>query len=339
MKKARDLNYRLPLLALLTALLAISVAGCNETIQTGNYPADASLHKLVPEATNIIRNSLLDEDPHIRTNAIEVVAATRQLQLMPTVERLLTDEIVPVRFAAALAAGDTKYRDAKRTLNILYKSSDENTRLAAAYALYKLGDKSKLLVIGEAIASKDMKLRANAALLLGKSGDKSSLKLLYWAKEADDSEDNVRFQAVEAIARLGDEKIYPKLWTMILNINADDRILGLQAMGALGTEQARGALTSQLSDEILEVRLVAAEQLGKLGHPTGEPEVLDVFAKNLTANMEKKDAERVNALTALAIGQIRTAKLTKYLPILLKDKSKLVRLAAAKAVFLCQMPR
>jgi HEAT repeat protein len=182
-----------------------------------------------------------------------------------------------------------------------------------------------------------MQIRANAALLLDKCGNKEILKLLYWALQDKDSDDKVRFQAAEAIARLGDERIYPKLWTMILNVNADDRILGVESMGALGTEQARGALTTQLSDEVLEVRLAAAQQLGRLGFTTGEPEVLAVLTNDLTAKMDQADAERVNILAALAIGQIRTPALTKFLPKLLNNKSKFVQIAAATAVFQCQI--
>ncbi len=338
MKQTNNPYYRTSILVLFCAFVLV---GCNETVQTEGYSNETSMRGLLPQADKIVNDGLLDEDPYIRTTAVEVVATTARMQFMPIVERLLMDKIVPVRFSAALAVGDTKYRDAKSALNALYKSPDDNTRLAAAYALYKLGDKNKLAAFGQAISSKNMSVRANAVFLLGKCGDKSSLTPLYWAKDADDSDDKVRFQAAEAIAKLGDEKIYPKLWTMILNINADDRILGLRAMGALGTELARGALTTALSDpnEVLEVRLVAAEQLGQLGYTDGEPVVLEVFTKNLTENMDNNDAERVKVLTALATGQIRTANLTKYLPKLLKDRSKLVRLAAAKAVFQCQMTR
>jgi HEAT repeat protein len=38
-------------------------------------------------------------------------------------------------------------------------------------------------------------------------------------------------------------------------------------------------------------------------------------------------------MTALAIGQIGTPNLTRYLPDLMENESKFVRLAAAKAVF------
>jgi len=124
---------------------------------------------------------------------------------------------------------------------------------------------------------------------------------------------------------------------MLISGYADVRVVGVGAIGALGTPMAKDILVTMLDDDILEVRLAAAEQLGKLGDTTGEPEVLDVFTKNLIAKLDKKGAERVNVLTALAIGQIGTKPLKKFLPKLLKDKSKFVRIAAAKAVFQCEM--
>ncbi|MHC4665129.1 MAG: HEAT repeat domain-containing protein, partial [Planctomycetota bacterium] len=89
--------------------------------------------------------------------------------------------------------------------------------------------------------------------------------------------------------------------------------------------------------DVLEVRLAAAAQLGMLGDPTGEPEVLDVFRKNPTAGFKKERLEHVNVLTALAIGRIGTARLTRFLPRLLASDSKFVRLAAAMAVFQSEM--
>jgi HEAT repeat protein len=134
---------------------------------------------------------------------------------------------------------------------------------------------------------------------------------------------------------LGDERIFPKLWAMLISTYADDRIMGIRAMGALATVQARNALITMLDDDIVEVRLAAAEQLGMLNSSAGELEVLDVFTKNLTAGLDRNGLERVNVLTALAIGRIGTPKLTNFLPQLLKNQSKFVRIAAAKAVFQC----
>jgi len=69
-------------------------------------------------------------------------------------------------------------------------------------------------------------------------------------------------------------------------------------------------------------------QLGKLGEPIGEPNVLQVLEKSPVTGMDTQG----RVFAALAIGEIGTEPLTKYLPQLLQDPSKPVRLAAAKAI-------
>ena len=337
MKNVRVLNFRLPLVVFNAVLLAFVVFGCNDSAQLTGYPDASWINSLVPEATRIIREGLADKDPHMRAKAIEVVAETKQIKLMPKVQQLLNDDFVPVRFAAALAVGDTEYRFAKDSVKQLLKAPDENTRIAAAYAMKKLGYPESFGILGSALSSNDQTVRANATVLLGKSGEKSALELLYWVKNDEKSDPKVRFQAAEAIARLGDERIYSKLWTMLISKYIENRIMGIKAMGALGTVEAKNALTLKLNDNVLEIRLIAAEQLGMLGYDIGEPEVLDVFRKNLTARLNDRERQRVKALTALVIGQIGTERLKKFLPGLLKDKSKSVRIAAAKAVFQLKM--
>jgi len=336
MKSTKVLNLTLWLSAFGFAFLTFVVFGCNESLQTTvNLPGNINAKDLTSEATRIIQEGLSDDNPLIKVNAIEVVADTKQIRLMPKVQRLLKDDYVPVRFLAALAVGDMEYGFAESNVKQLLQDEDGNVRIAADYAICKLEPPGSFGFVRKAIASNDQTVRANAALLLGKSGDKSILKFLYWALRRKDSDDKVRFNAVEAIARLGDERIYPKLWAMLISAYADDRVTGIRAMGALGTEQAKNALITMLDDDVLQVRLIAAGQLGKLGDVTGEPEVLEVFTKNLTAGLDKEGTEHIRKLTALAIGQIGTRPLIKFLPQLLKDESKTVRIAAAKSVFQC----
>ena len=333
---------RLPAAAVLFGCVVLLLVGCDKPLQTNTIaPDDVSAKSLVPEAIEIIRQGLADNDPRVRANAIEVVVATKTIPLMPKVQRLLNDQFVPVRFLAIMAVGDLKYALAEKELMQLLKDKDQNVTIAAAYSLTKLGRPEYLKVFQNAVASDDQTVRANAALLLGKSGDRSTLtqQALWWTLRRKDSNDKVRFQAAEALAMLGDQTIYPKLWAMLISAYADDRVVGIRAMGALGTEEAKNALITMLDDGVLEVRLAAAEQLGKLQDPIGEPEVLQVFTKNLTAGLDKESLERVNVLTALAIGQIGTKPLTKYLPQLLKDESGFVRIAAAKSVFQYAMRR
>jgi HEAT repeat protein len=238
---------------------------------------------------------------------------------------------VRVRFAAASAVGDLRYSLAQRDVAKLLGDSDENVRVAAAYAMARLGSAESFDVLLKAVTSTDQVVRGNAVMLLGRAGDKSALKALWWALSRQDSDHDVTLQAAESIARLGDERIFPKIWATVISAYADDRVMGTKALGALGTTKAKEVLITKLDDDVLEVRLTAAEQLGANGDTAGEPQVLDVFSADLTG----RDLERVRVLAALAIGRICTPRLRRNLPELLSDQSQAVRIAAAKAVFLC----
>lgn len=314
----------------------VFVFGCGESSQTfgDDYITDRS--SLQAQAYQIIQNALDDTNPVARVNAIEVVATTGQYKLMPKVQRLLHDEFPPVRFAAALAVGDMRFAPAKSTLNPLLTDKDVNVIVAASYAMGRLGSTEYYEVLRRALNNIDQTVRANAAFLLGKTGDKSSLDILKSAQEDKSSNDKVRFQILEARARLGDVEVLQKLWAIVYSAFADDRIMGIRAIGTLGTPKARDILVTKLDDPVLEVRIVAAEQLGKLQDRIGESEVLDVFDKNLIAGLDTEAVERVYVLTALAIGEICTPDLEKFLPRLLKNESLFVRIAAAKAVFRCK---
>jgi HEAT repeat protein len=352
-KNSYPLNIFTIYYVLLLIFIAILAPGCEEILkkkapaETAAKPGDStklveasskpavSGNQLQVEAMRIIQLSLADENPLVRANAIEVVATTKQMRLMPKVQRLLQDEVVPVRFTAALAVGDLRYKLAESSIKLLFKDKDENVRIAAAYAMGKLGSPKYFEVLRKAIIRSDLTVRANTAFLMGKSGDENMLKFLYWALQHRDSDDKVRLNAVQAIATLGDEKIFPRLWAMRISAYADDRVFVIQALGAIGTDKAKNILITMLDDDVPEVRLAAAEQLGALGNSIGESEVVDVFEKNLTAGMEAQDIMRINMRVALAIGQIGAPSVKKYLPQLLKDQSKLVRIAAAKAVLQC----
>lgn len=326
----------LSLYLLVLALAGLLVYGCGESVQPGaGLSADRLAESLRAEATQIVREGLADDDPRVRANAIEVVASTRQAELMGEVRPLLRDEYVPVRFSAALAVGDTRYSLARSDVAQLLKDENESVRIAAAYAMDKLGAGGGMDLVRKAIESRDLSVRANAALLLGKSADRSAVKLLYRAMHDENSDDKVRLNAAEAIARLGDEEIFRKLWAMLISAYADDRVMGVAAMGALGTVQARDVLLTMLDDDVVEVRLAAAEQLGKFGDISGEEKVLEVFTGGLIKVQDSEGLERVNRWAALAIGEIGTERLAGYLPGLLKNESKFVRMAAAKAVFRC----
>ena len=335
--KPRKKAVRIYCVLLLTCL-AVSIPGCQDS-SSSLLPDDPATRSssIEQEAVQIIQAALADVDAVARVNAIEVIGTTGRVDLMPGVQRLLQDQVVPVRYAACLAVGDLQYTPAQRLLYPLLKDPDSNVIIAASYAMGRLGATQYLDVIRKAIENKNQVVRANSAFLLGKIGDRGALRLLKWAQDDRNSSDKVRFQAMEARAKLGDEDVLQRLWAIVFSSNADDRVLGIRAIGSLGTRRARDIIVTKLDDPVPEVRITAAEQLGLLGDKTGESVVLEIIQKRLTATMDRMAAERVNVMISLAIGHIGTPAMAKYLPQLLKNESKYVRIAAAKAVFQTKM--
>lgn len=298
-----------------------------------NYCFAADIKGLIPTAEKIVSDGLKSLDSRVKANAIEVASSTGQVQFAPKIAELLKDREVLVRFAAALAIGDLQYKTSEKTLRELLNDTDVNVKIAAGYALYKFGNKQYISMIQASAKQDDQTIRANVAMLLGKLKSTESLPVLYGIKDDPSSTDTSAFSATEAIARIGDEKIYPKIWSMLISVYADDKYMGTRAMGAFGGTRGEEALLTMLEDEVPEVRLSAAEQLGSLGDSGGTMVVLE-YLTGTNQKDEKAVTDMRNAIAALAIGQIGDAKLIEYLPKLLKSDSPAVSLSASKSVFI-----
>jgi len=332
-KKWHPNNRVLPI-ALALALLSLC-GGCSSTLPSSDSPNSA----LKSKAYDVIARSLNDADPIIRSNAVGVVGEIRLMPLMPRVVQLMGDPIVPVRFQALIAAGDMRYTRAAQQIQQVYLSpqQDINVRMAAAYALVKMGSLQHADYYMRQIKHTDCTIRANAALLIGKGAHRSGLPMLEWAINDQQSDERVRLQALESLAMLQWPSAYEKIWTRLISAFADDRIMGIQAMAHLRSHQAVGAITTMLdANEVPEVRLAAAEQLGKLGDPIGESVVMEVLEKRPSGDPATR--MRIKIMVAMAVGEIDSERLPQHLPKLLKDPSKMVQLAAAKAIFRQGMP-
>lgn len=323
-------------------MLAGLMAGCESVFPVSGSSDSQSQNEassqLQNEASQIISQCLSNPEPMLRSNAAEVVGTTRLAPLMPGVVRLFSDPLVPVRFQALIAAGDMKYTLAARNIQQIYMNpqEDTNVRMAAAYALVKMGSPKLADFYRQLIKHPNSTIRANAALLIGKTGQRSALPLLEWAINSVQSDERVRLQALESMAMLQSPSAYEKIWTRLISAFADDRIMGIQAMAHLQNQQAVGALVTMLDDDVPEVRLAAAEKLGKLGSLRGEPVVRKVLEKPISGDVATQ--MRTKIMAALAVGEIKSESLAKYLPKFLNDPSKYVQLAAAKAIFRQGMP-
>jgi HEAT repeat protein len=323
------------LLLFMSLAAAAFVGACTESrthLRVSDETERIDLNRLQVRAVDIVREGLVDENNFVKDRAMKVVSVTGRKELMPLVIQVLKEDAVAVRFAAIEAIGDMKYLAAQYSLRPLLNDTNENIKIVAAYALTRLGKGDFSDIIRRSTKSKDQTVRSNAVMLLGKLGRKGDMQLLYQTLRALDSEDKVKIRAVEALATLGDEKIYKsKCWPLLISKYHDDRIMGIRAMSQLGTAEAKNAIKTMLYDDIVEVRLYAAGQLGVLGDSAGQDEV----AVYLSQNLQNKNEWSVAGDTAVAaIGQIGTDALVKFLPEFIDSRNKLIRLSAAQSALL-----
>jgi HEAT repeat protein len=327
------------LLFVILLLVGALVDGCGESRSRVSFFDEAgkvNIQRLEGRAIEIVREGLTDENSFVRDRAIEVVLATKRQELMPVVIQLLKDDVVAVRFAAALATGDLRYAPAEYSLRRMLSNQNENIKIVAAYSLTMLGTGDFSDVIRRLTKSKDQTVRANATMLLGKLGNTKDIELLYEVIRDSDSRDWVRIGAVKSIAMLGDETIYrTKLWPLLISKYADDRIDGIKGMAALGTMDAKTAMQTMLYDDVEEVKLCAAIELGRLGDTGGESEVLGYLSKKLSdADELDTDEWRACDWAVISIGQIGTDALIRFLPGFISSRNKLIRLSAAQSALL-----
>ncbi len=326
-------------ICLCIAVLFLGFAGCEilsgvDSSSSANRLSakpNVGAKTLRPQALAIVKNGLTGDNAYIRNYSVEIIAETNCRKLMPDLLPRLEDSSVAVRFSAASAIGDMQFFGYEKQVGRLLDDTNENVRLAAAYALVRLNQPRYHENIRQAAASSDQTVRANAVLLLGKLKDRDDLDLLYQTLNDDGSFDKVRLQTVESIARLGDERIYrSKLWALLISKYADDRVMGIRGMGALASNEARNAILTMLQDDVQEVRLTAAEQLGRLGDDRGEEEVYRYFESNPDLNR----TDMANNMAIMAIGRIGSERLQGFLPAVMASQSEVIRLLAAQSTLL-----
>lgn len=323
-------------------VIALMLVGCSRQSKSSQAPLNrttpsaaalpsADAKTLQKNALAVLQNGLKDQNAYIRSYAVEAAAETQRKELMPLIIALLNDPTVGVRFAAATAAGDMQCAGCAKQVSGLLKDENESVRMAAAYALAKINQPEHTGLIRAGLKSADQTARANAALLLGKLGSLKDLPLLHEVLHDPDSSEKVRMQAVESIARLGDEKMYRgKLWALQISKYADDRVMGIRGMGALNTPESRNAILTMLTDDIAEVRLAAAEQLARLGDKRGEEEVYNYLQTQPNLN----EGNMANSMAIMAIGRLNSPRLNPWLARAINSQSGYLRIIAAESVLL-----
>ena len=283
------------------------------------------------KAIEIMRAGLKSSDAMVRANTTEAVSRSEYAPLMDDVAELINDDIIPVRFAAMMTIGDLRYSPAEYVITPHLKEPDENMRMVTAYALTRLGSDNHAVIVADGLNSSNQTIKANSALLLGKMDNPEIKKILSWVLRDDAAEDKVKIQAIESLARMGDQDMYHKGWALLISKRSDDRIIGVRVMVLLGTSDATNAIKTMLRDDLVEIQVAAAAALARLGEPAGGAVLKEYFEK-ISGGVDKETRQRCNIQAAMGLMYLDQKKFGKYTRILVNDKSEMIRIYGAMVV-------
>lgn len=175
------------------------------------------------DAISILRLLMEDKYLNVRIEAILSVARFGRDDLLPSVRAILTHLNVAEQEAAAFAVGHLKDTKSARKLKKLLQSADPSVQIAAARALYEIGDVSGKELLLESARG----MNPFAIAVLGEVHEGADLL----AQLSHHSDLTVRANAGIALVKLRDKRCMRSLREILLS---DSRDLGFQPMQSLG---------------------------------------------------------------------------------------------------------
>lgn len=329
---------------LLLILAAATLVGCGQA--GGDVDLQARREVYVDARTTLLQ-AADSPNPAARAHAIEALARTLGPQAGSVYLQALEDPSAVVRFAAAMAVGDTRYAPAKDKLLQMAadKENEPDRRVFAGviYALYRLGNDEYAGELARLLFDPEKEVRAMAAMGMGRMGEPSAvgpLETLY----SDERDPAVRVQVVESLAMLGEERYQTLLEAYTKTQFMDERLVAISALQRVQHPRARDVLSDMLSErQPPRVRVAAAGGLARLGTVTHETYRLALRAARrprslLTGEItETQEVEEVNVfslqrLAAIALGWMDRPDAVPALRDLLEHTDSGVRVAAAMSL-------
>lgn len=203
--------------------------------------------------------------------ALEMVARAPDEATRELVVRALEDDALPVRRAAAQAAGRARVAAAAPVLLAWLSEPEAVLRQTAATALGNVGDDGAVAPLVKALEDVDPLVRAAAAGALAKLGAATATEALdalgALTASLHDRNGAVRLAAIAALAQLGDPRAQPSLSELTSDKDATVALAAVRALGRLGDAGAVPTLVELLQGEHVALQVAACQALGTLRDP------------------------------------------------------------------------
>ncbi len=323
----------------MAGLVSVSLfTGC---ATTQNSPSNAPPVRsdLRSQSVEVLRAGLKYEaNPIVRVQSVEAIGSTESSDLLPWLRTALLDDQPAVRFAACVTLGTMRDKVSESKIRDLLRGNDVNVKLAALYAIHRLGDSRRTGELSSyLLQDKDVIARRHAAMLIGLIGDPSAIKLL--AKAMRDSDAGVRINVLASMARLGSKEAKQELVFMTTSGVGADETLAIQSLAESRDQTYLETYRYKLANAMhTETKLAAARALGMLGNDEGFEEAIKIIRTPPAPRPDPKDppadqALRVKQLAAGALGEIgKSDALPVLSAVLQQDKDPRVQVSAAQAV-------
>jgi HEAT repeat protein len=221
-----------------------------------------------------VKGALDDGLPEVRRNVVRFAAALPGARREELVRKALSDEDPGVLTAAVAATRSGTGPDAASRLATLLTTSRHAV------------------------------VRVEAANVLGKVGSQESLPALLTA--LDDTEENVRWFAVEGLRKLGAGQAVPRISELLVKDDSERvRQIAADTLGDLGQPAGAVALSEALSDRNEKVREKAADSLMRLA--TNDADRMAVIADKFSRRGMPDRAREVLRRVVEQFGQNREA--------------------------------
>jgi HEAT repeat protein len=290
-------------------IILCTATGCMPALRGQLAPHEMSDFRA--EALALLLSEAHGDDPSRRMNAIEALSEIDSPKARRVIEANIDNGYAGVSFAALMAVGQMRDTTALEQARLRSEDTDPNVRIAALFALHRLGDQRRTSELSQYLLShKDPRVRANAAVAIGRMEQPQSIKLLRTALRRE-KKDAVTMQILESLAMLGDAHGVERLKLYGYSAVPDQSALALMCLANAKNSEADDLFRFRLSvADHPEIKLQAARGLGRLGYQDG----YDLASRHLYFNSPKNrgpsdppelQISRVRQLAALALEDIR----------------------------------
>jgi HEAT repeat protein len=279
-----------------------------------------------------------DEHPLLRANGFEGLEWMPE-SLAEVAAKGLSDENRAVRFATAMAVGETAIEGMALYLEPLLLDESDSVHAAAIYALRALGEPADPSPLANFIMSDDPETRGNTYVVLGYIGNPSAIPLIQSSLGIGMRLVNpmrvklTELQAANVLVQLGDQhEVEPIRAALFAPVEQGElTILACEFLSEIGDQQARPMVQRILTapgkqQRPLEIRLAAAKALFRLGEMPS-PGLEGVIMLGVNA-----EDFRLRAQAAAALVFVPGAHAESVLLAMLEDSDPLVATAAAAAI-------